>query len=133
MTDVVADTHAVIWYLEDDARLGPNAGAYFDACDAGEIIVYVPIICLVEMVYLEERRSITAGLRQKLSQDLRSGRTGLRSADLTPEVVDALAGIPRADIPEMPDRIIAATALALGLPLLTRDQRIQRSQVGTIW
>ena len=133
MNDAVTDTHAVIWYLEDDARLGKNAGAHFDACDEGEIVLYVPIICLVEMVYLEERGSITAGLRQQLALELRGGQTGLRSADLTSEVVDALAGVPRADIPDMPDRIIAATAIALGLPLLTRDRRIQRCRVRTIW
>ena len=33
----------------------------------------------------------------------------------------------------MPDRIIAATALHLGLPLITWDRRIQLADVGTIW
>jgi predicted nucleic acid-binding protein len=33
----------------------------------------------------------------------------------------------------MPDRIIAATALHLGLPLVTRDLRIQASGIPTIW
>ena len=33
----------------------------------------------------------------------------------------------------MPDRIIAATALHLGLPLITRDQRIQSAGIKTIW
>jgi predicted nucleic acid-binding protein len=33
----------------------------------------------------------------------------------------------------MPDRIIAATALRLGLPLISRDHRIQLSEVSTIW
>ncbi len=33
----------------------------------------------------------------------------------------------------MPDRIIAATALHLGLPLVTRDHRIRASSVTTIW
>jgi predicted nucleic acid-binding protein len=33
----------------------------------------------------------------------------------------------------MPDRIIAATALHLGLPLISRDRKIQLSSVPTIW
>jgi predicted nucleic acid-binding protein len=33
----------------------------------------------------------------------------------------------------MPDRIIAATALSLGLPLVTRDGKIRASNVITIW
>jgi predicted nucleic acid-binding protein len=32
----------------------------------------------------------------------------------------------------MPDRIIAATALHLGLPLISRDRKIQLSGVNTI-
>ena len=36
-------------------------------------------------------------------------------------------------VPEMPDWIIAATALALGLPLVTRDLRIRSTSVPTIW
>jgi predicted nucleic acid-binding protein len=33
----------------------------------------------------------------------------------------------------MPDRIIAATALHLGLPLVTRDARIVASGINTVW
>jgi predicted nucleic acid-binding protein len=33
----------------------------------------------------------------------------------------------------MPDRIIAATALALGLPLVTRDRKIRAADLETIW
>ena len=42
MADVVADTHSLIWYLENSSRLGPAASEVFDACDRGEIVVYVP-------------------------------------------------------------------------------------------
>ena len=52
MSDMVTDTHALIWYLTDDPRLGPAAGLAFDACDRGEGIIYVPTICLVEILYL---------------------------------------------------------------------------------
>jgi len=33
----------------------------------------------------------------------------------------------------MPDRIIATTALHLGVPLISRDGRIRLSSVPTIW
>lgn len=48
-------------------------------------------------------------------------------------VADAVATIPRDDVPDMPDRIIAATAVALRLPLITRDSRIRRLAIPTIW
>jgi PIN domain nuclease of toxin-antitoxin system len=33
----------------------------------------------------------------------------------------------------MPDRIIAATGLIMGLPVISRDRKIQSSIVTTIW
>ena len=44
-----------------------------------------------------------------------------------------MGNIPREDIPDMPDRIIAATALHLGVPLISRDSKIKLSKVKTIW
>jgi PIN domain nuclease of toxin-antitoxin system len=41
--------------------------------------------------------------------------------------------VPRATVPDMPDRIIAATALYLDLLLISRDGKIRLSSVATIW
>ena len=41
--------------------------------------------------------------------------------------------MPRDVVPDMPDRIIAATAVHLGLPLITRDERIRSAGIKTIW
>ena len=116
MPNVVTDTHALIWYLQDSPRLGAAARAAFEACDRGEISVYVPTICLVEIVYLEEKGRIPSNLKARLDAIILAGTSGLIFASLTTQVVDELALVPRADVPDMPDRIIAATALQLGLP-----------------
>jgi len=133
MPDLVTDTHGLIWYLEDSPRLGPAARDAFDACDRGEGVVYVPTICLVEIVYLQEKGRIPVELKAQLDAALRAEATGLILADLTPEIADAVARVPRSDVPDMPDRIIAATAVHLGLPLISRDRAIQLSDVETIW
>lgn len=52
---------------------------------------------------------------------------------LTLAVATATGRIARIEIPEMPDRIIAATALVLGVPLVTADHRIRAAAVPTIW
>jgi len=52
---------------------------------------------------------------------------------LDQEIASAVAQIDRLAVPELPDRIIAATASHLDVPLLTRDERIQSSVVRTIW
>jgi len=41
--------------------------------------------------------------------------------------------IPRDMVSDPADRIIAATALHFGIPLVTRDQRIQSTGLATIW
>ncbi len=48
-------------------------------------------------------------------------------------VAQALESVPREAVPDMPDRIIAATARYLRLPLVTSDRRIQRTAIETIW
>ena len=133
MPDAVTDTHALIWYLESDARLGADASKIYDECDRGQAIVYVPTMCLVEIVFLQEKGRIPSHLKTAFESKLKSGTSGLVIADMTTGVVDAMATILRTDVPEMPDRIIAATARHLGLPLMSRDHKIRSSSVTTIW
>jgi PIN domain nuclease of toxin-antitoxin system len=133
MPDAVTDTHGLIWYLEDSPHLGAGARAAFNACDRGESVIYVPTICLVEIIYLQEKGRIPADLKAQLDTALEAGTTGLILASLTAAVANAVARVPRTEVPDMPDRIIAATALNLGLPLISRDRAIRLSTVQTVW
>jgi PIN domain nuclease of toxin-antitoxin system len=133
MPDAVTDTHGLVWYLEDDPRLGPAARAAFESCDRGEIIIYVPTMCLVEIVYLQEKGRITPDFKSLFDAVLQAGTTRLVPINLTVEIVNTMTRVPRTDVPDMPDRIIAATALHLGLPLISRDSKMQASTVQTIW
>ncbi|MEH1831175.1 MAG: type II toxin-antitoxin system VapC family toxin [Nostoc sp.] len=133
MSNLVTDTHALIWYLEDSTRLSPAANQAFEECERGEIVIYIPTICLVEIVYLQEKGRISADMKSQLDTVLIAGTSGMILANLTDEVVTALATITRDSVPDMPDRIIAATAKYLGLPLISRDTRMPLSGVGIIW
>jgi predicted nucleic acid-binding protein len=48
-------------------------------------------------------------------------------------VADALEFVSRSEVPDLPDRIISATAIALGVPLISRDAKIRAAQLETIW
>jgi PIN domain nuclease of toxin-antitoxin system len=87
----------------------------------------------VETVYLVEKGRLTRTAYERLRSALNDPESGLRVAPLDASVADALQKIPRDAVPDMPDRIIAATALHLGLPIVTRDRRLQSSAMKTIW
>lgn len=133
MSDLVTDTHALIWYLEDSPNLGIAANEAFDKCDSGEITIYIPTICLVEIVYLQERRRISVDMKYLLDTALANESSGLSLVNLTAEIVDALSTIPRDTIPDMPDRIIAATAKYMSLPLISRNAKIVSSGISIVW
>ncbi|MHC5731041.1 MAG: PIN domain-containing protein, partial [Nostoc sp.] len=71
---------------------------------------------------------------EQLIEALSNPGTGLAIVPLDITIAQALSLIPRDIVPDMPDRIIAATALYLRLPLVTRDLRIQAlTIIQTIW
>ncbi|BAZ17025.1 PilT protein domain protein [Calothrix sp. NIES-4071] len=133
MSNLVTDTHALIWYLEDSPNLSTTANKAFDKCDRGEIVIYIPTICLVEIIYLQERRRISANMKSQLDAALSTENTGLAVVNLTPGIVNTLATIPRDTIPDMPDRIIAATAKHMNLSLISRDAKIVSSGISILW
>jgi PIN domain nuclease of toxin-antitoxin system len=95
--------------------------------------VHVSAISVIEAVYLVERKKIPSAALQRLRQALSDPGAGLTIAPVDASVATALEKISRSIVPDMPDRIIAATALHLGLPLVTRDRRLQAAGIQTIW
>jgi PIN domain nuclease of toxin-antitoxin system len=133
MNGVVADTHASIWFLGGSVSLSAAArAAMVGAVQSGGAIV-VASITLVEVAYLIEKARIAATMFDQITQALSNPASGFVLAPLDLPVAEALRLVPRDDVPDMPDRIIAATALHLGLPLVSRDRKIQASAIQTIW
>ncbi|MDJ1168006.1 type II toxin-antitoxin system VapC family toxin [Roseofilum sp. BLCC_M154] len=134
MTAVVADTHTIIWYLRDHTRLSPAAMNALDTVSTGGDLIYVSAISVVEVGYLVERYRLPEEAFGQLINALSDSGTGLEIAPLNLITAQTLRQIPRNLVPDMPDRIIAATALCLNLPLVTRDAQIQAlTNIQTIW
>ena len=133
MPAVVVDTHTIVWYLAQDARLSQRANDALDAATQSGEAIYVPAICLVELTYLVEKGRLSADARDRLIDAIDDPERPARLAPMDRAVVEAVARVSRAEVPDMPDRIVAATALALGLPVISRDARIRASQVPSIW
>ena len=85
------------------------------------------------MVYLVEKGRLPMVALERLMAALENRVVGLRVAPLDIDVTKFVQQIPRDTVPDMPDRIIAATALRLGLPLVTRDKRMRATGIEIIW
>ena len=133
MSAVVLDTHAAVWYFLGSARLSSTALLAIEAAiNAGEYI-YLPSISIIEVIYLVEKGRLPEAALERLEASLADPDSLIVIAVLDLGVAQKVRKISKADVPDMPDRIIAATALHLGLPLITRDTMIQASIVPTIW
>jgi PIN domain nuclease of toxin-antitoxin system len=155
-SSLLADTHAIVWYLSDREQLSAPAREALDAADLSGTID-ISSITLIELQYLTEKGRLPEHDLFQLDALLESGTSALALAPVDRGVVVAMRQIPRdtvpdmpdriiaatrwrgrrirrtTPVPDMPDRIIAATALSLGLPLVTRDMRIRQAPVPIIW
>lgn len=129
----VVDTHALIWHLEANSRLGANARA---ALSDPQSELFLPLIALAEACWIVEhgrsRIPTVAHLLGHVDADPRILLVPLDRATL-----DRSLGLTA--IGEMHDRQIIATALQLTGPgevifLITRDESIRRSSlVPVVW
>jgi len=129
----IADTHTALWYLLDDERLSVAAGDFIDQADAAGRRIVVSAISLADIVYLVEKNRLPANAYTDLKAALVDPDHVFKEAPLTLETVDAMRQVLRAEVPDMPDRIVAATAVYFGVPVISRDGRIRTSNVHTVW
>lgn len=132
MKTYVTDTHALLWHLVGSDRLSARVRSIFRQADVNESHIIVPTIVLVEIVYLIEKARIPDEIIEKLIELLETSASNYRLSPIRPATMRSMRTIPYAMIPDMPDRIIAATAKELGLPLITKDQKILSANVVTV-
>ena len=134
MADFVIDTQIIIWYLENSIRLSPAANKTLDDTIENGGSLIISTISIVEIIYLIEKGRIVPDVLSLVNYELRLRSSSFASQDLTKEISNALSHIPRSTVRDMPDRIIAATALHLDLPLITSDESIRKLEsIVTIW
>lgn len=130
---VVVDTHVLLWWLGDERRLSETARAAL----AGSGSIWVSPITFWEVGMLLERERITLDrpLLQWTNDLIASGE--VIDAQMSAGVA-ALAGTLPGFHGDPADRMIVATASALGIPLVTKDRTIRSwsnasQMLDTIW
>ncbi|MFL5395856.1 MAG: type II toxin-antitoxin system VapC family toxin [Myxococcales bacterium] len=124
--EFVLDTHALVWFVTGDARLGAQARAVMSD---PAVQMLLPVTALAEACYIVDRGRTSIPTPLDLFKALR-GDKRIRIAPLTAAVVRRTLAM--SAIPEMHDRQIAATALRVidrggTAVLLTKDASITAS------
>jgi PIN domain nuclease of toxin-antitoxin system len=130
---ILLDTHALIWLVAEPARLSRLAAeAIRRARTTGGLavasITLWELAILLVRGHVRGQGTVDASIRQVVD----TARVSVR--EITPEIAALSTQFPE-DFPRDPaDRLIAATARAEGLILVTRDERIRASTlVRTVW
>ena len=121
MSALLLDTHAWIWLMAGNPRLGVQARSAIQQA-ANENLLYVSAISPWEVAMLvsKERlilnRDVGEWVQEALSQ------SGIRLKPLSPEVAVASTRLSGSVHPDPADRIIVATARHLDATLVTDDR-----------
>jgi PIN domain nuclease of toxin-antitoxin system len=133
MAAIIADTHAAIWYLTNNPKLSQVAARALDEASASGDPILIPSISLVELTYLVEKERIPSDARKKLVDVLALPDSPYELAPLDAAVAAPVELIDRNLVPDLPDRVIAATALARNAALASREGKIRVTQIRVIW
>lgn len=126
----VVDTHALIWYLTNDSKLGEQAAQIFTAAERGESRLIISAIVLAEMYYANQKKQWFEDFSETVRQ--LKQKPYFRFVAVKPDhILDFEKDI---SVPEMHDRIIAGLARRLDAPLITTDNQINDSGwVRIVW
>jgi len=118
----LADTHALIWFLAQSSRLGRRAARVFDGLGVSTE-VHVSSITLWEVALLHDGGEVKLADGFSAWCNALAALTGIRLEPLLREDVEQARSLGALRDPS--DRLIAGTALRLGVPLLSRDRKMR--------
>jgi PIN domain nuclease of toxin-antitoxin system len=118
---IVLDTAAWIWRASDPKRLSARARRAFDEAERA----LVSAISIWEVAMLVAKRRIQLDQQVEHWIDLALALPKIQVAPLEPAIAVRSTKLPGTFHPDPADRIIVATALERGIPIVTPDERIR--------
>ena len=128
---ILLDTHVLIWMSSDPGRLSAQARQQIVQARRSTGLA-VASITLWELAWLaENQRVLYSGSVESFVRETIS-RVSVKS--LTPEIAAVAAHLPDNYPKDPSDRLIGSTAIVLGIPLVTSDEKIHSSgMVECVW
>ncbi|MBM4065232.1 MAG: type II toxin-antitoxin system VapC family toxin [Planctomycetes bacterium] len=127
--DFITDTHSLVWYFTEDARLSKKAIKAFEGT-IKEGTVVVPAVVLAEIMYISKRGKIALTFEETLQKI-----EEYENFDIAPLDINILKTADRIETDmEMHDKLIVATALYYKARLITMDEQIKKAGiVPVVW
>lgn len=129
---ILLDTHVVLWLTSDPGKLSGKAKAAIEDARKNGDGLAISDITLLELATLASKARIHLDI--SLESFLQEVETRFVVLPISGRACARAIGFPATYPKDPADRIIGATALVEGLPLLTADRGISRSKMlRTIW
>ena len=119
MSTVILDTHVVHWWSAEPERISEAAGKAIGSAD--ELVV--ADISWFELAWLATHERIV--LTIPVAAWLQRLATQVRTIPVTPAIATTAVNLPSSFPGDPADRLIYATAIEHGWPLITKDQRLR--------
>jgi PIN domain nuclease of toxin-antitoxin system len=113
--------------------LSAAAEAFINDAATARRKIAISTISLAEVVYLVEKNRLPASAYDELTQALADPEHVFTEAVISAAIVQAMRQVPRAEVPDMPDRMVAAAGVYFDVPVISRDRRIRAANLKTVW
>lgn len=129
---ILLDTHVVIWLGIEPARVSKNARTAIDKSRQEGTGLAVSGMTLLEITLFSRKKRIH--FTPSLEAFLTDVETRFMVLPITARICVRSSSLPLSYPNDPADRIIGATALSEGIPLITADREIRKSgALPTIW
>jgi PIN domain nuclease of toxin-antitoxin system len=127
--EYLLDTNAIVRHFAQISKLGKKAKKIISQAEKDQHQLYVSIISLMEIMYLSEKKRIPLTLDEIINDLNKKECYSIVEFDV--EILKKAASF---HFYELHDRLILATAMVLGMPIISSDEKFDSVEdVEVIW